>query len=92
MITRRRFISGASAVSFSVLTSRKAFPWVSQEVRIDARPDVEIGIIRPELHGHFAEHLGSCIYGGLWVGKESQIPECLRRHETLSYRLRSEPQ
>jgi alpha-N-arabinofuranosidase len=37
-------------------------------------PDTEIGKIRPELHGHFAEHLGSCIYGGLWVGKNSPIP------------------
>ena len=37
-------------------------------------PPVEIGVIRPELHGHFAEHLGTCIYGGLWVGKNSSIP------------------
>jgi alpha-N-arabinofuranosidase len=38
------------------------------------RPSVEIGVVRPELHSHFAEHLGSCIYGGLWVGKNSRIP------------------
>jgi alpha-L-arabinofuranosidase len=25
-------------------------------------------------HGHFIEHLGSCVYGGLWVGKNSHIP------------------
>ena len=31
-------------------------------------------MVRPELHGHFAEHLGSCVYGGLWVGKNSKIP------------------
>lgn len=24
--------------------------------------------------GHFAEHLGSCIYGGFWVGEGSAIP------------------
>ncbi|MFH0990316.1 MAG: alpha-L-arabinofuranosidase C-terminal domain-containing protein [bacterium] len=36
--------------------------------------DQEIGIIKPELHGHFAEHLGSCVYGGLWVGPSSPIP------------------
>jgi len=34
----------------------------------------EAGLIRPELHGQFAEHLGTCIYGGLWVGKDSPIP------------------
>ncbi len=26
------------------------------------------------IYGQFAEHLGHCIYGGLWVGKNSSIP------------------
>ncbi len=26
------------------------------------------------IYGQFAEHLGTCIYGGLWVGEESSIP------------------
>lgn len=30
--------------------------------------------IHKEIYGQFAEHLGTCIYGGLWVGPESQIP------------------
>lgn len=30
--------------------------------------------INKEIYGQFAEHLGSCIYGGLWVGEDSQIP------------------
>lgn len=30
--------------------------------------------IDPNLYGHFAEHLGTCIYEGLWVGEESSIP------------------
>ena len=30
--------------------------------------------INKEIYGQFAEHLGSCIYGGLWVGPESNIP------------------
>lgn len=30
--------------------------------------------IAPEIYGQFAEHLGACIYGGLWVGPESPIP------------------
>lgn len=33
-----------------------------------------IGTIRPELHGQFAEHLGTGIDEGLWVGDESPIP------------------
>lgn len=32
------------------------------------------GTISPRLHGHFMEHLGGCIDGGLWVGPDSPIP------------------
>ena len=31
-------------------------------------------IIPAELYGQFSEHLGRCIYGGLWVGKDSSVP------------------
>lgn len=31
-------------------------------------------VIAPEVYGHFAEHLGGCVNGGLWVGPESAIP------------------
>jgi alpha-N-arabinofuranosidase len=30
--------------------------------------------INPEIYGHFAEHLGRCIYDGIWVGENSDIP------------------
>ena len=33
-----------------------------------------LGTIAPELYGHFAEHLGGCVDGGLWVGEDSPIP------------------
>lgn len=26
------------------------------------------------IYGQFIEHLGRCIYGGIWVGPESRIP------------------
>lgn len=32
------------------------------------------GHINPELYGHFSEHLGRCIYDGLYVGENSDIP------------------
>jgi alpha-N-arabinofuranosidase len=31
-------------------------------------------VISRHLYGHFAEHLGRCIYGGFWVGEDSPIP------------------
>lgn len=32
------------------------------------------GHINPEIYGHFAEHLGRCIYEGIYVGEDSSIP------------------
>ena len=31
-------------------------------------------VISKHIYGHFAEHLGYCIYGGIWVGENSPIP------------------
>lgn len=36
--------------------------------------DVEQGKINKNIYGHFAEHLGRCIYEGIWVGEDSPIP------------------
>jgi len=37
--------------------------------------DAEKGIISRQIYGHFAEHLGRCIYGGFYVGENNtQIP------------------
>ena len=30
--------------------------------------------INKDIYGHFAEHLGRCIYEGIWVGEDSEIP------------------
>ena len=30
--------------------------------------------IHPEIYGHFSEHLGRCIYNGMYVGENSEIP------------------
>ena len=34
----------------------------------------ELNRIEPEIYGHFSEHLGRCIYEGLYVGENSDIP------------------
>jgi alpha-N-arabinofuranosidase len=36
--------------------------------------DLEKGKINKNIYGHFAEHLGRCIYEGIWVGEDSEIP------------------
>ena len=31
-------------------------------------------VINRNIYGQFSEHLGHCIYGGVWVGEDSPIP------------------
>jgi len=42
--------------------------------KITINLDEPIATINPNIYGHFAEHLGRCIYGGIWVGEDSPIP------------------
>ncbi len=73
-MNRRGFVASSGAVLFHAMISKKAFSADVQEQRVNVDFNNAIAAIRPELHGHFAEHLGSCTYGGLWVGRNSEIP------------------
>ena len=42
--------------------------------KITLKAKEERGKINRHLYGHFAEHLGRCIYDGLYVGEDSPIP------------------
>jgi alpha-N-arabinofuranosidase len=42
--------------------------------KITLYPDSAKEQISRNIYGHFAEHLGRCIYDGFWVGKNSSIP------------------
>lgn len=42
--------------------------------KITINPNDPIATINPNIYGHFAEHLGRCIYDGIWVGEDSPIP------------------
>lgn len=33
-----------------------------------------VGKIDGKIYGHFAEHLGLCVYGGMYVGEQGEIP------------------
>lgn len=45
-----------------------------KDVVVYVYPEKGNQVISKHIYGHFAEHLGSCIYGGLWVGEDSPIP------------------
>ena len=42
------------------------------KVTIAVQAGAPIVTISPRLYGHFAEHLGRCCYGGLWVGADCE--------------------
>ncbi len=47
---------------------------MAQENKVTLQPDKATAVINKNIYGHFAEHLGHCIYGGIWVGENSPIP------------------
>jgi alpha-N-arabinofuranosidase len=67
MIDRRTFMMAGLGL-LAPRTSRAA------TARIEINPDEQIGVISPDIYGHFTEHLGGCIYDGIWVGEKSKIP------------------
>ncbi|MBI3681266.1 MAG: alpha-N-arabinofuranosidase [Acidobacteria bacterium] len=66
-MTRRAFLSAAPAF---VTFGQSGGAGVS----IELRPQEAGAGISPHLYGHFIEHLGGVIYGGVWVGRQSKIP------------------
>jgi alpha-N-arabinofuranosidase len=44
------------------------------DARIEVLIDEAIATINPDIYGHFTEHLGGVIYGGIWVGERSSVP------------------
>ena len=66
-------------MQYRILTSLLLFLSVSltvtaQTVNIAVEESEEAPIISRHIYGHFAEHLGRSIYGGFYVGEESDIP------------------
>jgi alpha-N-arabinofuranosidase len=47
---------------------------MSSSATVVADPLARIGRINPEHYSHFIEHLGECVYDGIWVGPHSPIP------------------
>ncbi len=84
--SRRQFASTSAALGFYALTARRAGSATAETHSIRIDPASSLGIIRPQLHSHFSEHLGSCTYGGLWVGPNSKISNIHGyRREAIEY-------
>lgn len=61
-----------SILSVSLFTI--TFSLNAQTTVVEINSQENAPIISKHIYGHFAEHLGRCIYGGLYVGENSEIP------------------
>jgi len=68
MITPKTVLLHVLAL-FSAVSSASAADAV-----VTVSADKPGAVICPEIYGQFAEHLGHGIYGGIWVGEDSKIP------------------
>jgi alpha-N-arabinofuranosidase len=82
-MNRRRFLHNSSLAALGALTMKAgshaslAFPAPTPEskrARLDVIWGDRVGKINRNVYGHFAEHLGACIYDAMWVGEGSSVP------------------
>jgi alpha-L-arabinofuranosidase len=79
MIGRRDFLRTgfASAGCLLAASTYSPFAWPDAKT-VDSRIEVltgePLGIISPNLYGHFTENLSGVIYDGVWVGPNSKVP------------------
>jgi alpha-N-arabinofuranosidase len=73
-------ISRPAALVLSRLVPAVALVWAAALRAEDATCQLTVhadqpgAVINPNIYGQFAEHLGHGIYGGIWVGEDSPIP------------------
>ncbi|HXN35172.1 MAG TPA: alpha-N-arabinofuranosidase [Opitutaceae bacterium] len=61
------------AAALAALACQSLFA-ASPETRFTLHADQPGPVINRNIYGQFSEHLGHCIYGGIWVGPDSPIP------------------
>jgi len=71
MKTAKRLLTAAGLAAV-LASGLHAKPQTADRVLINA--DLGRDTISSFIYGHFTEHLGRCIYGGIWVGENSDIP------------------
>ena len=67
-------VLGLATASLAPITPSHAAPPEAVGVTLTVTSQVAGPRIEPAIQGQFVEHLGTGLYGGLWVGPESAIP------------------
>jgi len=81
MIGRREFLRKTLATTGAALAARSLSPfcWVQSsgfDSRIEVLSREPLGVISPNLYGHFTENLSGVVYDGIWVGANSKLRSC----------------
>ena len=71
---RRRAAAPLAVLALSVCSSMASAAAETVKADLTIHADTPKSQINKDIYGQFAEHLGSGIYGGLWVGEDSKIP------------------
>src|SRR6202167_5249354 len=81
MIGRREFLRNSLTSAGLILAARASSPFAWAESKsnsVDSRIEVltgePLGMISPNIYGHFTENLSGVIYDGVWVGANSKVP------------------
>lgn len=61
-------------IAFMLIGSIYGFTQNTKEATLSVLVNEGETTISKHIYGHFSEHLGRCIYGGIWVGEDSNIP------------------
>jgi alpha-L-arabinofuranosidase len=69
---RRTFLTSLACTGLSTLAGSRLI--LAADTEIELAPDTPGPRINPHIYGHFIEHLGGVIYDGIWVGRNSRIP------------------
>ncbi len=74
LLTRSRSAQILFLVTLWILACQQAFAQHASENTLIIYADSGTTVISRNIYGHFSEHLGRCIYEGIWVGEDSPIP------------------
>jgi alpha-N-arabinofuranosidase len=85
---RRDFLKGSILGSALFSLPTRALWAQSSDARIEILLEEPLGLISPNVYGHFTEHIGGVIYDGVWVGPDSKIPNTYGIRNALVDRLK----
>ena len=63
-----------AALLMAAVTALAQGKQAAAQIKVTIHETQPGAVIPPEIYGQFSEHLGRCIYEGIWVGPESEIP------------------